>query len=285
MEDLPNRKTTETSAKSSPLPSINHQRKPRWAHQLTLLRGGPVHHGASSGRPRRRRHGNRRRRQALPHLPPFDPAQPSTPALLRAQSHPVFLAQRIRLLLFLFFVFFEPEHENGAPVVVVFLEQPIVDVPRDLHGNPIDFDFLVASEFPLYALYLQDLFVVDEETEPGVVIVPAINPYFPRFSSDSCSRGVDFVGEDMLSFQDENLGTFWLLGFGFGVGFFSAVADEKRDFAVDNYGDVEAGMGLRSAGPELGFCKVPKDLGVGVELFGSVLFPENEGGDVELERI
>ena len=89
----------------------------------------------------------------------------------------------------------------------------------------------------------------------------------------------------MLSFQDENLGTFRLLGFGFGVGFFSAVSDEKRDFAVDNYGDVEAGIGLRSAGPELGFCQVPKDLGVGVELFGSVLFPEDEGGDLEVERI
>jgi hypothetical protein len=44
-------------------------------------------------------------------------------------------------------------------------------------------------------------------------------------------------------------------------------------------------MGFRSGGPELGFCQVPKDLGVGVELLASMLFPENEGGDVEVERI
>jgi hypothetical protein len=93
------------------------------------------------------------------YLPPFDPVQSSALALLRAQSHPIFLAQTIRLLLFLFLVFFEPEHENGTPVVIVFLEQPVVHVPRDLHGNPIEFDFLVASEFPLYALYLQVLYI------------------------------------------------------------------------------------------------------------------------------
>lgn len=170
------------------------------------------------------------------------------------------------------------------PVVVVLLEQPVVYIPRDLHRHPVDFDFLVAPEFPLQALYLQDLFRVDDETESGVVIVAAIYLYFPRLASESSSRRVDFVGKDMLSFQDQTLGTFSLLGFAFGVGFFGAVADEKSHFVINHDGDVESGMGFRS-GPELGSGQVPEDMGVGAELLGSMFFPEKEGGDAELERV
>lgn len=87
----------------------------------------------------------------------------------------------------------------------------------------------------------------------------------------------------MLSFQYESLGTFRLSGFGFGVGFFGAVANKEDHFILNNYGDVKSGTGFWS-GPELGLGQVPKDLGVGVELLGPMLFPEDERFEVEKER-
>lgn len=80
------------------------------------------------------------------------------------------------------------------------------------------------------------------------------------------------------------MGTFRLLGLGFGVGFFGVVADKEGHFIVKNNGDVEPGVGFWP-GPELGFGQVPKDLGVGVELFGSMLFPEDKRFDVEVEGV
>lgn len=132
-------------------------------------------------------------------------------------------------------------------------------------------------------LNLQDPFVVHAERESGVIIVPAIDLYLPRFASKSSSRGVDFVGKNVLSFQDKNLVAFRLLGFGFGVGFFDAIANEKGQFIVNNNGDVELGLGFRSRS-EFSLAQVPKDLSIGVKLFGSILFPKYKGFDVELER-
>lgn len=42
-------------------------------------------------------------------------------------------------------------------------------------------------------------------------------------------------------------------------------------------------MGFGS-GPESGFGEVPEDMGIGGKLLGSVLFPENEGLNVEVKR-
>ena len=88
----------------------------------------------------------------------------------------------------------------------------------------------------------------------------------------------------MLSFQDKNLVTFRPLGFGFGICFFGGVTNEKGNFIVNNNGYVELGLGFRSR-PELGSGKVPKNLSVGVEPFGTMLFPENKGFDVEVESV
>ncbi|KAL6295818.1 hypothetical protein ACE6H2_003960 [Prunus campanulata] len=125
-----------------------------------------------------------------------------------------------------FFVFFEPEHEHGVPVVTVALEQPIIHVPRDLQWRPVHFDSLVASKFPLQTLYLQNPLAVDAETEPAqVVAVPAVDLDLSQLPTKSRFRGVDFLGDDMLPFQNWDLGSLGFVGSGFGVGFSGQISD------------------------------------------------------------
>lgn len=73
------------------------------------------------------------------------------------------------------------------------------------------------------------------------------------------------------------------MGLRFGVRFFGHVANKKSHYLVNNDGDVEPGLRVGS-GPELGSGKFPKDVNVGCELLGSMLFPEDEGFDVEVKR-
>lgn len=94
----------------------------------------------------------------------------------------------------------------------------------------------------------------------------------------------------MLSSQNQILRFLGFSSSGFAVSFFLGVSDEKHHLAVDDDGDVESVLRLRS-GSESGTCEVPKHTNIPPsgsaagdgELLGTGPFPENEGIDMEVE--
>ncbi|KAF7830335.1 hypothetical protein G2W53_012668 [Senna tora] len=185
--------------------------------------------------------------------------------------------------------YLSPQNLNPCPheraVAVLLIEEPIVHVPRDLNGNPIHFHSLIPSEFPLQSLNLQYPFAIHTETEPRVVPLTAttIDLNLSHSTSEFGSGGVHLVGDDMFPLENEKLGGVGLPCFGSGVGFLGGIADQEDHLLVEDEGDVEGGEGFR-ARAEFGLGNVPEDVGVGGDLLGAVLFPEEEGLDVEVER-
>lgn len=127
-------------------------------------------------------------------------------------------------------------------------------------------------------LDFQNLNIVDGETEPGVVVVAAIDLDIADSTSDFSFRRVNFVGNYLLSFQHKRLGVLGFQGFGSRVSFLHQIADEQSHLVVDEDGEVEAGSRLRTR-PESSPREIPEEAerrGAG-EVLGAGFFPEGEG--------
>ncbi|KAF5938984.1 hypothetical protein HYC85_023243 [Camellia sinensis] len=78
------------------------------------------------------------------------------------------------MILLFFFIFkpqfFKPEHEQSIPIFII-IKQPVIYIPRDLYINTINFDSLIASEFPLQVLYLQYPFLINTEIEFWIITI------------------------------------------------------------------------------------------------------------------
>ena len=169
--------------------------------------------------------------------------------------------------------------------VTILLEKPVVNVPRDLNGNAVDFDPLIAPELPLQSLNLEHLLAVDGEREfGGVVPGAAIDLNVSASAAEFGGGGVEPVGEDVFLLEEEELGLVGLLGLGLGIGVPWGVADEESHAVIDDECDVERRVGFGGGrGRELGLGEVPEEAGGGGEGLGAVLLPEDEGLDVEVE--
>lgn len=177
------------------------------------------------------------------------------------------------------FVLVESEHESGVAVVVVG-KDPVVDVPRDLNRNSLHLDLLVPTELPFQVLHLENLNAVDGETEPAVVVVPAIDLDVPAFTRDCGFGGVNFVGNYLLPLQDQGLGVLGVEGFGAGIGLLHQIADEENDLSVVEESEVESGDGFRG-GAEAGAGEVPEEAEGRGEDFGAGFLPEGDGVQAE----
>lgn len=167
-------------------------------------------------------------------------------------------------------------------VILLVAEHPIVYIPRDLDRNSLHIDLLVSTELPFQVLDFQNLNIVEGKTEPGIVVVAAIDLDVPDSTADFGFRRVDFVSNYLFSFQNKRLRVFGFQSFGFGVSFLDQITDEEGHLVVNEEGDVESGSGLRS-GPESGPGEIPEEAerrGAG-EMLGARFFPEGEGVEVE----
>lgn len=142
-------------------------------------------------------------------------------------------------------------------VILLVAEHPIVDIPRDLDWNSLHIDLLVPAELPFQVLDFQNLHIVECKTEPGVVVVAAIDLDVADSTANFGFRGVDFMSNYLFSFQHKRLGVFGFQSFGFGVSFLDQITDEECHLVVDEDGKVESGSGLRS-GPESGSGEIPE---------------------------